>query len=85
MLPEMRKIIPKKELKKLEKIFGIKKKAIIKIAPISSKIAKEVRNILILVGTLDPNKDNIPSAKAMSVAMGIPHPSMFEESRLKAI
>ena len=26
MLPEMRKIIPKRELKKLEKIFGVKNK-----------------------------------------------------------
>ena len=42
--------------------------AMINIAPISSKIANEVRNIFMLTGTLEPNMDNTPSAKAISVA-----------------
>jgi len=50
------------------------------IAPISSKIAKDVRNILILVGTFDPNRDNIPSANAISVAAGIAQPFKAVES-----
>ena len=48
----------------------------IMMAPISSNIARDVRNIFMLVGTREPNKDNIPSANAMSVAAGIAQPFM---------
>ena len=44
------------------------------MAPKSSKTAKAVRNIFKEVSTLLPNKDKIPMAKAMSVAIGIPAP-----------
>ena len=44
------------------------------IAPISSNIANEVRKTFKLAGTRDPNKERIPNAKAISVAVGIAHP-----------
>jgi len=44
------------------------------IAPISSKMANEVRKIFIDTGTLDPNRVNTPNAKAISVAAGIAQP-----------
>ena len=44
------------------------------MAPRSSIIAKAIKNILREVGTRLPNKDKTPSAKAMSVAVGIAHP-----------
>ena len=44
------------------------------IAPKSSITANAVKNILSEVGTRFPNNDNIPNAKAMSVAIGIPAP-----------
>ena len=37
-------------------------------------IASEVRNTFSEFGILDPNSDSTPSAKAMSVAVGIAHP-----------
>ena len=52
--------------------------AIIKIAPKSSITAKAVRKILIDSGTRFPNKDKIPIAKAISVAIGIPNPELVE-------
>ncbi len=48
--------------------------AITKMAPKSSMTAKAVKNTLSEVGTLLPNKDNTPNAKAISVAIGIPAP-----------
>lgn len=48
--------------------------AIIKIAPKSSITAKAVKNTFSERGTLFPNNDKIPMAKAMSVAIGIPNP-----------
>ena len=48
--------------------------AIIRIAPKSSIMAKAVKNIFNDIGTLFPKSDNIPNAKAMSVAIGIPAP-----------
>jgi hypothetical protein len=48
--------------------------AIIIIAPKSSITANAVKNTFREVGTLLPNNDNIPKAKAMSVAIGIPAP-----------
>ena len=50
------------------------KNAIITIAPRSSIIAKAVKNTLRDKGTLDPNKDNTPKEKAISVADGIAQP-----------
>ena len=44
------------------------------IAPKSSITASAVKNIFKDVGTRFPNKDKIPIAKAMSVAIGIPAP-----------
>ena len=44
------------------------------IAPKSSIIAKAVRNTFKDIGTLEPNSDNTPNEKAMSVAEGIAHP-----------
>ena len=46
-----------------------------KIAPKSSITAKAVKNILRESGTRLPNKDKIPNAKAISVAIGIPAPA----------
>lgn len=48
--------------------------AIIIIAPKSSITANAVKNTFNEVGTLLPNNDKIPNAKAMSVAIGIPAP-----------
>ncbi len=44
------------------------------IAPKSSITASAVKNTFREVGTLLPNKDKMPKAKAMSVAIGIPAP-----------
>ena len=44
------------------------------IAPRSSMIASAVRNTFNEIGTRDPNKDNIPSENAISVADGIAQP-----------
>ncbi len=44
------------------------------MAPRSSMMASAVKNIFRLAGTLLPNNEAIPREKAMSVAMGIPHP-----------
>lgn len=57
--------------------------AIIKIAPKSSITAKAVRKIFIDSGTRFPNKDKIPIAKAISVAIGIPKPECVELFGLK--
>jgi hypothetical protein len=48
----------------------------------SSKIANEVRKIFTLTGTLEPSSDRMPSAKAMSVAVGIAHPYIARLSPL---
>ena len=40
----------------------------------SSTIARAARNIFSPVGTLSPKRDKTPNAKAMSVAIGTPHP-----------
>ena len=48
--------------------------AITSTAPKSSTIAKAVRKIFKLVGTLFPSTFNTARAKAISVAMGIPQP-----------
>src|SRR5680860_1436833 len=45
-----------------------------RIAPRSSMIAREVRNTLSEFGILDPNSDSTPSANAMSVAVGTAQP-----------
>jgi len=50
--------------------------AMMMTAPISSNIASEVRNTLRLVGTLEPSRANIPSAKAISVAAGMAQPAI---------
>ncbi len=44
-------------------------------APISSTIAKAVKNIFSPNGTRLPNNVKIPRVKAISVAIGIPQPS----------
>jgi hypothetical protein len=46
----------------------------IRIAPTSSNMAREVWNILSDIGTREPSRDNIPNAKAMSVVAGIAQP-----------
>ena len=48
--------------------------AIMRIAPKSSITANAVKKTFNEVGTLFPNNDKIPNAKAMSVAIGIPAP-----------
>jgi len=48
--------------------------AIIIMAPTSSKIANDVKKILHEIGTREPNKLKMPSAKAISVAAGIAQP-----------
>jgi hypothetical protein len=48
-------------------------------------MAKAARKILRLTGSLLPKMAMAPKAKAISVAMGIPHPSIFGEPKLKAI
>ena len=45
------------------------------MAPRSSIMANAIKNIFKLVGTLFPNKEAIPKEKAISVAVGIPHPA----------
>jgi len=44
------------------------------MAPKSSIIARAVKKTLRDMGTLDPNKDNTPIEKAISVAEGIAQP-----------
>ena len=44
------------------------------MAPMSSAIAKASRNNFAPLGTLDPRRATMPTANAMSVAIGIPHP-----------
>ena len=44
------------------------------MAPRSSMIASAIRNIFKETGTLLPSSERIPSAKAISVAVGIAHP-----------
>lgn len=46
-----------------------------KTAPISSAMAKAVINILSDIGTRSPIKYKTPKENAISVAIGIPHPS----------
>ena len=46
----------------------------ITIAPKSSIIANAVKKTFRDNGTLDPNNDNTPKEKAISVADGIAHP-----------
>ena len=58
--------------------------AIINMAPKSSITAKAVKNIFSDKGTLFPNKDKIPIAKAISVAIGIPAPDCVIVSKLYA-
>jgi hypothetical protein len=43
-------------------------------APRSSAIASAVRKTFSAIGTRDPRRAMMPSAKAMSVAIGTPHP-----------
>ena len=53
------------------------------IAPRSSIIAKAIKKIFNDIGTREPNKDNTPIEKAISVAEGIAHPfSVFPVSKL---
>ena len=40
-------------------------------------MANAVRNTFSETGTRDPNSDSTPSAKAMSVAVGTPHPAAY--------
>lgn len=56
--------------------------AMIIIAPKSSITANAVKKTFNEVGTLLPNKDKIPNAKAMSVAIGIPAPDCVAVPRL---
>ena len=58
--------------------------AITIMAPRSSITANAVRNIFNDTGTLLPNNDKIPRAKAISVAMGIPAPELVGVDRLNA-
>ncbi len=46
------------------------------MAPISSKIASEVRNTLIDDGTREPRSIKTPSANAISVAAGMAQPEI---------
>ena len=48
----------------------------IMMAPMSSKIAREVRKILRLIGTREPSNERMPRAKAISVAAGIAQPEL---------
>ena len=52
------------------------------IAPMSSKIANDVRKILMLVGTREPSNVKTPSANAISVTDGIAQPFMAKGSSL---
>ncbi len=54
----------------------------IMMAPRSSMTAKAVKNTLREVGTLLPNNDKIPRAKAISVAIGIPAPDCVAVPKL---
>ena len=56
----------------------------IKIAPKSSMTASAVRKTLSEVGTLLPNKDKMPKANAMSVAIGIPAPDCVGVPKLNS-
>ncbi len=46
-------------------------------APKSSAMARAVRKILRFIFTRLPNNARSPSANAISVAIGIPHPSIY--------
>lgn len=59
--------------------------AMIKIAPKSSITANAVKNTFKEVGTRFPNKDKIPNAKAISVAIGIPAPDCVAVPKLNKI
>jgi hypothetical protein len=45
------------------------------IAPMSSTMASVSRKIFIVLGTRGPSSARTPTANAMSVAIGIAHPS----------
>ena len=49
----------------------------------SSTMARVSRKILIVVGTRVPSSDTTPRVKAMSVAMGMPHPAEAGPDGLK--
>jgi len=51
--------------------------AITRIASRSSTMTNVARKIFREAGTRLPSSDNTPSANAMSVAIGIPHPEMI--------
>ena len=59
--------------------------AITTIAPMSSTIASESRKIFSGDGTRLPSKASTPTAKAMSVAIGIPQPALPSPPALKAV
>ena len=52
------------------------------MAPKSSITAKAVKNIFRELGTRFPNSDKIPTAKAISVAIGIPAPAWVPDLKL---
>jgi hypothetical protein len=55
-------------------------------APRSSMIASAARNTLSEAGTREPSSDSTPSAKAMSVAVGMAQPRIASTSPwLKAV
>jgi hypothetical protein len=54
------------------------------MAPMSSAMARVSRKTLAPTGTRLPSSDRMPTAKAMSVAMGTPHPSAAGVPALKA-
>ncbi len=58
--------------------------AMVKMAPRSSITAKAVRNTFKASGTRLPNKERMPMAKAMSVAMGMPAPEAVGVPWLKS-
>ena len=51
----------------------------INIAPRSSIIASAVKKTVKDIGTFEPNKDNIPKEKAISVADGMAYPFIVSE------
>ena len=55
------------------------------MAPRSSTIAKAARNIFRDAGTRFPSRDKTPKANAMSVAIGIPQPTLVAVEELKKI
>ena len=54
------------------------------IAPMSSMMASVSRKTFRGVEIRLPSRDSTPTAKAMSVAMGIPHPAEASPDELKA-